>query len=282
MSRTILNPEYANDLNGLFDGAGTSNISAGTFTTTIGGTSTFDAVLMAGDCTCNTTITSTAFILDGNGSTDTPTITTNVASNLVLSTVADSGITLSSPSGSATFTPGASGVSVDNSITAATFTTSVAGTSTFDDVLIAGVLNCDSTITADGVITAPSFTTSVGGTSTFDSVDIVDTLTCTTYAGGIGKLFVSSVGVAEIFAGTSIPFTYVIPNFVGNGTTTAYTISSNLQTGVAPGSQTTYFIWSVSFNSTDGQDTTVNVLVSNAGANTVGASTYNISIMAMN
>jgi len=241
MSRTILNPEYANDLNGLFDGS---------------------SAIDAGSINSNTTITA-----EGNITTaaNMECVSLSAGGNVAADGYITAGSTITADGD----------ISAGGNVAADANVSCVSVIATGNVTASTGNVSCVSVlaggnVAADGYITAGSYITATG------------TITGASFAGGIASLFVSSVSVAEIFAGTSIPYTYVIPNFVGNGTTTAYTISSNLQTGVAPGSQTTYFIWSVSFNSTDGQDTTVNVLVSNPSANTIGASTYNISIMAMN
>jgi len=283
----------------------------------------------------------------GGSTTSKPALSTNSANNCVISTVSNSGLTLSSSSGNATFTPGASGVSVNNGITATGNITTEANMSCVDIAVsgelstpLVGIYNtttdtdfinltcpnsnilaigngsganasngellCNSieasgiiTCTTTGGVTAPTVALYLNETTTY--VDLgcsasneltvgqsqpngtinCGTVNATSYAGGIASLFVESVEVPEIFTGTSVPYTYVIPNFVGSDTT-AYTISSNLQTDTAPGSQTTFFVWSVSYNSATATDTTVNVLVSNLSPATVGASTYNISIMAMN
>jgi len=277
--RTILNPANANALNGVFNGAGTSNIYAKTFTTTVGGTSTFDAVniagvlncdttitadggitaptfttsaggtstfnavLMTGDCTCNSSITSTEFILDGNGSTNNPTITTNAGNNFVVSTASNSGLTISSTSGNATFTPGASGVSVNNGITASTFTTSV------------------------------------GGTSTFDAVNIVGTLTCPTYSGGIGMVVLTGLNPGSILTGNGYTFTSVeIPNFVGSASS-AFVITNNTPQATLPIFYPLTF--NVNFVSTSGTSTFVDLTVVNAGSISYSP-ILTLSIIAMN
>ena len=172
-ARTILNPPLINELNGLFDGTTSIDVLSIESATTISadgdigtaanmscvslsasGTISADGDIgTAANVSCvslsaSGNITANEFIVDGNSSTSTPSITTNSANNFVVSTASNSGLTISSSSGNATFTPGASGVSVNNGITASTFTTSVGGTSTFDDVSIEGTLTCSSTVNA--------------------------------------------------------------------------------------------------------------------------------------
>jgi len=306
-ARTILNPPLINELNDLFNGTGTSDITA-------------------------STITATEFIVDGNSSTVTPTITTNVSSNIVLSTAAASGMTLSSPSGNATFTPGASGVSVNSGITASTFTTSVAGTSTFDNVETTGTITCGSgitassfisslagtssfddvetagsitcgsgitastfttsvagtstfnaveatgTITCDSGITASTFTTSVAGTSTFDNVSIAGNITALSYSGGIAAASVQGAAPGTIAALGG----YVFPNveildFIGSATS-AYIVSNN----TAPTTPYLPFTFTVAFVSTSGGNTYVDVGVVNCSSTTSYNAVIDFSIIAMN
>jgi hypothetical protein len=262
-ARTILNPPLINELNDLFNGTGTSDISASTITAT--GNITTDANMSCVDIAVSGEL-STPLVGIYNTTTETDFINLSCPNSNILAIGNGSGV----DAYNGELLCASAGLSGD--LTCAT---------------TGGVISPTVSLYLDETTTFVNLGCSASNELTVGQSQPNGTITCgtvnaTSYSGGIASLFVSSVSVAEIFAGTSIPYTYTIPNFVGNGTTTAYTISSNLQTGVAPGSQTNYFIWSVSFNSATATDTTVNVLVSNPSASTIGASTYNISIMAMN
>ena len=290
MSRTILNPEYANDLNGLFDGSGSIDAGSINSNTTI---TAEGNITTAANMECVSLNASGNITADGNIIADGNMECVSIAVSGELSTPL---IGVYNPTTETDFInltcPNSNILAIGNG----------SGTSAYNGELLCSAIGASGIITCatTGYVNSPTVALYLNETTTFVNLGCGGsneltvgqsqsngTITCgtvnaTSYAGGIASLFVSSVAVAEIFAGTSIPYTYTIPNFVGNGTTTAYIVSSNLQTGVAPGSQSTYFVWSVSFNSATATDTTVNVLVSNVSTSTIGASTYNISIMAMN
>ena len=75
MSRTILDPQYANDLTGLFNGTTAIDVS------------TIDANVVS---------------ISGSGSTSAPSLSTNSANNLVVSTTPTSGLTISNANGNTT------------------------------------------------------------------------------------------------------------------------------------------------------------------------------------
>jgi len=84
--RTILNPANANALNNLFNGTGT------------------------------TTITATTVFLSGNGATDPPNLSSGVSNNVIISSPDGSGLELNTLAGSVVLSAGASGLTVDSAI----------------------------------------------------------------------------------------------------------------------------------------------------------------------
>jgi hypothetical protein len=158
MSRTILNPEYANDLNGLFDGSGSTSVSASSFVVTGNGATSVPSIstnssnnlvvstasnsgLTISSPDGNTTIIPESgylavsanlqvptLLISGNGSTSTPILSTTSSNNVVVSTASGTGLTLSNPSGAVNFIPQVGYLAVSGVLDASTFQVSGNGT----------------------------------------------------------------------------------------------------------------------------------------------------------
>lgn len=284
MSRTILDPQYANALNGLFDGSGSIDIA---------------------DLTCTAIVTE--FInSDTNLSLAADNGVVNIGGNsigLINKTTPANSISLTMPApntlgvnGAIQLISGANSVSLSY---APSNVLSVIGGIKSSGSVITQNIQSDTNITVNassGVVniitgsiglfsadaTSSLSLACVGGAFTV-SGGVGAGVTAPLYRGGLGKV-IFTYALPTIFSGTAITFTEVIPNFVGNATTTAYVISSNLVNGVAPTSQSNLFTYAVSFNSTDGTDTTVNVLITNPTTLTIGTTgdSTQMSIIAMN
>ena len=275
MARTILDPQYANDLNGLFDGTGTIN------------TSSIDANVVS---------------ISGNGSTSAPYLSTNSLNNLVVSTATGSGLTLSTPAGSTTISSDAnSSFVVRGAITATGSLTAESGvcslglapqsvtlTGTAGNLSVAGGVTANGAtingnITATGNINASNGSITASQTVTGLTLVAQSGIICTgniqgtTFGGGIGQVVVRGAMPGTISPNGSYTFSNIeIPGFIGYSATTSYVVSQNITT-----SPPIPFIYSVSYAGTTPTSTLVDVLVMNVGTLSYNTE-INFSIIAMN
>jgi hypothetical protein len=256
--RTILSPANANALNGLFNGSTAIDVSAvnvngpctaETFTTTVGGTSTFDVVNIEGDLTLGASSASVQL----TGTADTVTVAGAVAANSV---DINGDLTL---------------IKTGTNNTAVLSCTDPNTISTTASVVV-GVL------TVEGNCAAETFTTTTAGTSTFDDVSIVGTCTATAFRGGIIFHIIEGLNPGTLAPSTGYIFPNVeIPNFVGSASS-AYLISCNNQAGVP------YLpvVFTITYASNDGTNTYVNIGIMNVSTTTSYGAIFDVSIIAMN
>jgi hypothetical protein len=293
MSRTILDPQYANSLNGLFDGTTPIDVSS---------------------------IVATSVSLTGNESTVSPSLSTNSGNNMVVSTPSGSGITLSSGAGATTISStGGGAITVGGSITTSgvyvngsesTVSPSIStnignnmvvSTPTGSGITLssgAGATTISSTgggaITVGGSVSSTEYIITNGTDSVNLQCTAADTLTInpgaagvlvvggnisgTTFSGGIGSVLVTGASPGNIAIGGSYLFTNVtIPNFIG----TSYT--SYVVTGNYAGTPSLPFVYSALFNGYDGTGGTyVDVQVMNVSSTNSYDVSINFSIIAMN
>ena len=270
MSRTILDPQYANDLNGIFNGTGeidtnvvvlsgsgstsspylstnsgnnmvvsTATGSGLTLSTPVGSTtisSNANNSLVVGG-----TISTTEVIISGGGATDEPYFSTNSGNNMVVSTATGSGLTLSTPAGSTTISSNANNSFVVNG-----------------------------SITASQTVTGLTLVAQSG-------IICTGNIQATTFGGGIGMTVVRGALPGTISPNGSYTFPNIeIPGFIGYSAATSYVVSPNVTT-----SPPIPFIYSVSYAGTTPTSTLVDVLVMNVGTLSYNVE-LNFSIIAMN
>jgi len=303
MSRTILDPQYANSLNGLFDGTTPIDVSSivATSVSLTGNGSTVSSSLStntgnnmvvstpsgsgitlsngAGATTISSTgggaitvggsITTSGVYVNGNQSTVSPSLSTNIDNNMVVSTPSGSGITLSTNAGATTISStGAGELTVGGSVVAENALT--VGTVNPAGIVIFQLASSDPTNYVDMNVssTNPNYVNISSGITT-------GTIIANSFSGGIAKYLVTGAApgnIAGYATGSFSPFE--LTNFVGNGTTTAYTVSSN--------SGALFLIYTVAFSSQSGTSTDVTVSYYNSSANTITAPSLSFSIIAMN
>jgi hypothetical protein len=235
-----LDPEYANSLNGLFTGSTAIDVSS----------ATIGSVVLTGS---NNTLS----VGSGN-------------SNLESGNFASTGTINATGS-----------ISTSGSI----FTSSQVVASGNISGANVGCVN----LTATGNITATVSTTigGIGLTGSGNTLSIGDgnsnlqcgaisagaTVTSTAFRGGLGKV-VFTVNVPALGPVASYVASATIPNFVGNGTTTAYVVNAYLSTMAL-------FV-GASYSSDDGVNTVVDVTFTSGAGGTGALNGYLISVIAMN
>jgi hypothetical protein len=294
MSRTILDPKYANDLNGLFDGTGTSIvqelvIANPTLTGNIVLTCLDNGFLqLNGGINAEADITTTgnvngAYSDFGQSSANQFNVvgTTATPATVYLNSAPSQTIT-DANSLNLTYTDPTTGDPVDCEINAAYGQFGQCSTNQVN-VLSAATVNLNSGPATILGASVNELSLSYVDPGTGVSVDCaINTaygqfgqVSSGLYRGnGIGKL-VESVAIPSLTSTSTFPFTATIPNFVGSATT-AYCASYSPSGGGAP-----YGI-GIQFTSTNNVNTIVTLNITNPSSTTLGAATVTLSIIALN
>ena len=191
MARTILDPQYANDLNGLFDGTGTINT----------GVITCAGVVSSGNISTTGTMTA------GTGITATTGNITATTGNIFATGAMTAGTGITATTGNITATTG--------NITA----------TTGNIIATTGNINA-----SNGSITASQTVTGLTLVAQ-SSIICTGNIQGTTFGGGIGQVVVRGAMPGTISPNGSYTFSNIeIPGFIGYSATTAYVVSQNITT----------------------------------------------------